>query len=165
MGSTGSRPKLFKVAPCNSLQEGALPEPQWTVPALPTLQPLALQIGHTSIATQIAMVIKKKRNIWLLCQRHCPHDISRHNEKCFCLLQGRDCRDGGVPLSSTIGQTGHCGTSRMIQGGFLEAQTALTQQAHRQRRAHHRQAREQRRHKVIYSVNGKIANCYSKKKA
>ncbi|KAI9515989.1 hypothetical protein NQZ68_020517 [Dissostichus eleginoides] len=178
MGSTGSRPKLFKVAPCNSLQEGAQPEPQWTVPALPvsveqpsgslaqkkktlpplrqeitlstepcfagnfpskqsnnssiihshpprrmqTLQPLALQIGHTSIATQIAM--------------------------------GRDCRDGCVPLSFTIGQTGHCGTGRMIQGGFLEAQTALTQQAHRQRRAHHRQAREQRRHKVVYSVNG-----------
>ncbi|KAI4803828.1 hypothetical protein KUCAC02_025476 [Chaenocephalus aceratus] len=174
MGSTGSRPKLFKVAPCNSLQEGAQPEPQWTVPALPvsveqpsgslaqkkktlpplrqeitlstlsgnipskqsnnssiihshpprrmqTLQPLALQIGHTRIATQIAM--------------------------------GRDCRDGGVPLSSTIGQTGSCGTSRMIQGGFLEAQTALTQQAHRQRRAHHRQARKQRRHKVV-SVNG-----------
>lgn len=36
MGSTGSRPRLRKVAPCKSLQEeGAQPEPQWTLPALP----------------------------------------------------------------------------------------------------------------------------------
>ncbi|KAK9533626.1 hypothetical protein VZT92_008732 [Zoarces viviparus] len=41
----------------------------------------------------------------------------------------------------------------MIQGGFLEAQTALTQQANRHRRAHLRHAREQRRHKAVYSVN------------
>lgn len=35
MGSTGSRPRLRKVAPCNSLQEkGAQPKPQWTLPAL-----------------------------------------------------------------------------------------------------------------------------------
>ncbi|GLD62421.1 uncharacterized protein AKAME5_001414600 [Lates japonicus] len=85
------------------------------------LQPLALQIGHTGTANQIAM--------------------------------GRDCRDGDVHQFSTTGQTGHSGTSRMIQGGFLEAQTALTQQAHRHRRAHLRQAREQRRHKVVYTVN------------
>ncbi|XP_049917502.1 uncharacterized protein LOC126400660 [Epinephelus moara] len=176
MGSTGSRPRLRKVAPCNSLQEeGAQPEPQWTLPALPVtmeqpsgsvgrkktilpplrqeitlsslsgnlppkqsnnpsiihshpprrpqaLQPLALQIGHTSTANHIAM--------------------------------GRDCRDGGVHLFSTIDRTGHSGTGRMIQGGFLEAQTALTKQAHRHRRAHLRQAREQRRHKVVYTVNG-----------
>ncbi|XP_044230611.1 uncharacterized protein LOC122998076 [Thunnus albacares] len=85
------------------------------------LQPLALQIGHTGTASQIAM--------------------------------GRDCRDGGVRQFSTIGQTGHSGTGRMIQGGFLEAQTALAQQAHRYRQAHLRQAREQRRHKVVYTFD------------
>ncbi|KAM7402996.1 hypothetical protein PAMA_003767 [Pampus argenteus] len=41
----------------------------------------------------------------------------------------------------------------MIQGGFLEAQTALAQQAHRYRQAHLRQARQQRRHKVIYTYD------------
>ncbi|XP_035529596.1 uncharacterized protein LOC118336935 [Morone saxatilis] len=185
MGSTGSRPKVRKVAPCNSLQEeGTQPEPQWTLPALPVtgerlsgslgqrkitlpplkqeitlstlsepcfagslppkqsnnssiihshpprrpqaLQPLALQIGHTSTASQIAM--------------------------------GKDCRDGAVQLFSTAGQTGHSGTGRIIQGGFLEAQTSLTQQAHRRRRAHLRQTREQRRHKVVYTVNVGGAN-------
>lgn len=36
MGSTGSRPRQHKVAPCNSLQEdGEQPGPQWTLPALP----------------------------------------------------------------------------------------------------------------------------------
>lgn len=36
MGSTVSRPRLRKVAPCNSLQEeGDQPVPQWTLPALP----------------------------------------------------------------------------------------------------------------------------------
>ncbi|XP_070698400.1 uncharacterized protein [Pempheris klunzingeri] len=181
MGTTGSRPRVRKVAPCNSLQEdGAQPKPQWTLPALPVsveqpsgclgqrktilpplkqelslstlsepcfagnlspkqsnnssiihshpprrpqaLQPLALQISHTSTANQIAM--------------------------------GRDCRDGVFQRFSTAGQTAHCGTGRMIQGGSLEAQTALAQQAHRHRRALHQQAREQRRHKVVYVVNG-----------
>ncbi|XP_033966806.1 uncharacterized protein [Pseudochaenichthys georgianus] len=155
MGSTGSRPKLFKVAPCNSLQEGAQPEPQWTVPALPvsveqpsgslahkkkTLPPLRQEITLSTLSGNIP---SKQSNNSSIIHSHPPRR-----------MQGRDCRDGGVPLSSTIGQTGSCGTSRMIQGGFLEAQTALTQQAHRQRRAHHRQAREQRRHKVVYSVNG-----------
>ncbi|XP_051252178.1 uncharacterized protein LOC127361525 [Dicentrarchus labrax] len=90
------------------------------------LQPLALQIGHTSTATQIAM--------------------------------GKDCRDGAVQRFSTAGRTGHSGTSRMIQRGFLEAQTSLTQQAHQRRRAHLRQTREQRRHKVVYAVNVGGAN-------
>ncbi|XP_044021762.1 uncharacterized protein LOC122861436 [Siniperca chuatsi] len=177
MGSTGSRPRQRKVAPSSLQEEGAQPKPQWTLPALPVaveqqsgfqrktilpplkqeitlstlsepcfagnlplkqsnnssiihshpprrsqaLQPLALQIGHTSTANQIAM--------------------------------SRDCRDGGVHRFSTTGQAGHSGTSRMIQGGFLEAQTALTQQTHQHRRAHLRQAREQRRHKVVYKIN------------
>lgn len=52
-----------------------------------------------------------------------------------------------------------------LQGGFLEAQTALTQQAHRHRRAHLRQAREQRRHKVVYTVNGTAASYYLNKQS
>nr|XP_046269398.1 uncharacterized protein LOC124072217 [Scatophagus argus] len=183
MGSTSSRPRLRRVAPCNSLQEeGAQPKPQWTLPALPVtveqpsgslghrkttlpplkqeitlstlsepcfagslppkqsnnssiihshpprrpqaLQPLALQIGHTTTANQIVMA----------------RGVSTP-------------RDGGVHQCSTTGQAGHCGTGRMIQGGFLEAQTALSQQAHRHRRAHLRQVRERRRLKVVYTVN------------
>ncbi|KAF1374906.1 hypothetical protein PFLUV_G00233910 [Perca fluviatilis] len=75
------------------------------------------------------------------------------NNSFLILRLGRDCRDGGVHLFSTIGQTGHSSTGRMIQEGFLEAQTALSQQAHRHRRARFRQAREHRRHKVVYPVN------------
>ena len=44
------------------------------------------------------------------------------------------------------------------QGGFLEAQTVLSQQARQRRQAQLRQAREQRRHKVYYAVNGTVAN-------
>ncbi|KAF3701247.1 hypothetical protein EXN66_Car016935 [Channa argus] len=43
----------------------------------------------------------------------------------------------------------------MNQGAYLEAQTALIQQALPQRRAHLRQARELRRHKVTYKVNSR----------
>ncbi|AWP16555.1 Hypothetical protein SMAX5B_000445 [Scophthalmus maximus] len=69
------------------------------------------------------------------------------------MSMGMVCRDGGVHQFFTTGQTGHSGTSRMIQGGFLEAQTALTQQAHRHRQAHLRRAREQRRRKIVYTAN------------
>lgn len=42
MGSTGSRPRLHKVAPCNSPQEegkqrAGQPKPQWTLPTLPVI--------------------------------------------------------------------------------------------------------------------------------
>lgn len=53
----------------------------------------------------------------------------------------------------------YCGLCA-IKGGFLEAQTALSQQAHRRRRAHLRQAREQRRHKVVCTVNGEATHYY-----
>ncbi|KAM3595122.1 uncharacterized protein V6R79_018358 [Siganus canaliculatus] len=53
-------------------------------------------------------------------------------------FMGRDRKDGVVPRFSTIAQTGQSGTGRMTQ-------------AHRHRRAHLRQAREQRRHKVVYT--------------
>lgn len=43
MGSTGSRPRLHKVAPCNSPQEEEKQQviqikPLWTLPALPVTQ-------------------------------------------------------------------------------------------------------------------------------
>ncbi|KAM6968497.1 uncharacterized protein LKV04_017361 isoform 1-T2 [Tautogolabrus adspersus] len=62
---------------------------------------------------------------------------------------GRVCRDGGVQQFSIR----HNGPGRMTQAGFLEAQTALTQQDHQQQRAQLRQARELRRRKVVYTVN------------
>ncbi|XP_026185862.1 uncharacterized protein LOC113144157 isoform X2 [Mastacembelus armatus] len=175
MGSTGSRIRLRKVTPCNSpKEEGGQLEQRWTLPALPVtreqtsgslgqrtnlpplkqemtlstlsepyfagsllqkqsiihshpprrpqaLQPMALQIGHTSTASQIAMC--------------------------------KDSRDGGVHHFSATSRTGHAGTGRMIQGGFLEAQTALAQQALRYRHLQIRQAKLHRKHKVIYSIN------------
>lgn len=48
MGSTGSRPRLRKVAPCEGLQEeGEELKPQWTLPALPvTLEQPSGSQGH-----------------------------------------------------------------------------------------------------------------------
>lgn len=52
MGSTGSRPSLHKVAPCNSPQEEekqwvSQPKPQWTLPALPvTLEQSSGSLGQ-----------------------------------------------------------------------------------------------------------------------
>ncbi|XP_063764901.1 uncharacterized protein LOC134881471 isoform X1 [Eleginops maclovinus] len=179
MGSTGSRPRLFKVAPCNSLREEAQPEPQWTLPALPvsvgqpsgslaqkkkTLPPLRQEITISTLSGPCfaGNLPPKQSNNSSIIHSHPPRRMQTLQPLTLQIGQtgmatqigmGRDCRDGVVPLFSTTGKTGHCGTGRMIQGGFLEAQTALTQQAQRQRRAHHRHAREQRRHKGVYSVN------------
>ncbi|XP_074517749.1 uncharacterized protein LOC141783992 [Sebastes fasciatus] len=180
MGSTGSRPRLHKVAPCKSLQEeGTQPEPQWSLPALPVtveqpsaslgkkktiLPPLRQEITLSKLSEPCfaGILPQKQSNNSSIIHSHPPrrpqamHPLVLqigHTSTANQIAMGRDCRDGDVHLFSTIGQTGHSGTGRMIQGGFLEAQTALAQQAHQHRRAHLRQAREQRRHKVVYSVN------------
>ncbi|XP_038585552.1 uncharacterized protein LOC119910829 [Micropterus salmoides] len=179
MGSTGSRRRLRTVAPCNSLQqEGAKPKPQWTLPALQvavekqsgsqrktTLPPLKQEITLSTLSEPsfAGNILPKHSNNSSIIHSHPPRRPQAlqplalqigHTSTANQIAMGRDCRDGGAHRFSTTGQTGHSGTSRMIQGGFLEAQTALTQQALRHRRAHLRHAREQRRHKVVYTVNG-----------
>ncbi|XP_036927771.1 uncharacterized protein LOC119004709 [Acanthopagrus latus] len=180
MGSTGSRTGQRKVAPCNSLQEeGTHPKPQWTLPALPvtveqlsgslrqrktTLPPLKQEIALSTLSEPCFAegIPPKQSNNSSIIHSHPPRRPQAlqplalqigHTGTANQIVMGRDCRGGDVHRFSTTGQTGCSGTGRMIQGGFLEAQTALTQQAHRHRRAHLRQAREQRRHKVVYTVN------------
>ncbi|XP_020356770.1 uncharacterized protein LOC109903213 isoform X1 [Oncorhynchus kisutch] len=75
------------------------------------------------------------------------------------MAMGRDRRDGGVLHFSTPSQGAHDGTGRHPQvqienGGLLEAQMVLSQQAQRRRRAHQRRVREQRVHeRTIYIDN------------
>ncbi|XP_024285937.1 uncharacterized protein LOC112256719 isoform X2 [Oncorhynchus tshawytscha] len=70
------------------------------------------------------------------------------------MAMGRDWRDGGVLHFSTPSQGAHDGTGRHPQGGLLEAQMVLSQQAQRRRRAHQRRVREQRVHeRTIYIDN------------
>lgn len=42
------------------------------------------------------------------------HHLQIHAGLLCVVLQGRNCRDGGVQLLSTTGPTGHSGTSRVI---------------------------------------------------
>ncbi|XP_034530460.1 uncharacterized protein LOC117805940 [Notolabrus celidotus] len=180
MGSTSSRPRLHKVAPCNSQQEeGDQLRPQWTLPALPvsaeqssgslgqkktTLPPLKQEITLSTLSEPCftGNIPPKQSNHSSIIHSHPPRrpqalqplavqigTPSTANQ----FSMGRGCRDGGVQQFSTTGPAGISGTSRMTQAGFLEAQMALTQQDHRLRRGHLRQARELRRHKVVYTAN------------
>ncbi|XP_065822228.1 uncharacterized protein [Labrus bergylta] len=179
MGSTGSRPRLHKVAPCSLQEEGDKPKPQWTLPALPvsveqpseslghtkrTLPPLKQEISLSTLSEpRIAGNFPPKQsNHSSIIHSHPPRrpqalqplDVqigqpSNANQ----IAMGRGCRDGGVQQFSI---TRRNGPGRMTQAGFLEAQTALTQQDQQQQRAQLRQARELRRRKVVYTV--KVGN-------
>ncbi|XP_047466806.1 uncharacterized protein LOC125023531 [Mugil cephalus] len=168
MGSMESRPRPCKVAPCDSLQEqGQKPEPEWTIPALPlsveqtpgslgqrktTLPPLKQEITLSSLSGSSPL---KQSNNSSIIHSHPPRrpqalqPIS-HTTAANLMPMGRARRDGGVHRSFTAGQTG---TGRMVQGGFLEAQIAATQQTHQHRQAQLRRATERRRQKVVYTAN------------
>ncbi|XP_019909602.1 uncharacterized protein LOC105026462 [Esox lucius] len=61
---------------------------------------------------------------------------------------GRDWRDGHVLHFTAPSQAERGGASRQLQGGLLEAQMVLCQQAQRRRRSHYRRMREQRLHET-----------------
>ncbi|XP_036810742.1 uncharacterized protein LOC118941476 isoform X2 [Oncorhynchus mykiss] len=169
MGSTGSRSRLSQVAPCHSQTEGDLdqqashPTSHWTIPAIPTplehqheplghrrttqLPPLKLENPATfpplsTVSSYVSSSLPQSQiNIWGPSIIH-PQPPRR--------LQGRDRRDGGVLHFSTPSQGAHGGTGRLPQGGLLEAQMVLSQQAQQRQRAHQRQVREQREHERIF---------------
>ncbi|KAK2826102.1 hypothetical protein Q5P01_020316 [Channa striata] len=191
MGSTGSRPRLHKVAPCNGLQlEGEQLERHRTLPARSvtleqlseslgsrktTLPPLKQEITHSTVSEPCftGSLPQKQINYSSIIQSHPPRkpqalqplplQIGHTSANNSAGMTG-DCTNGGVSQFSTIVQPGHVGSGRMIQGAYLEAQTALTQQAHRERQAHLRQARELGRHKVVHKVNGQNTNGIQRQK-
>ncbi|XP_041669139.1 uncharacterized protein LOC121526557 [Cheilinus undulatus] len=180
MGSTGSRPRLHKVAPCNRLEEEEdRIKPQWTLPALPvspeqlsgslgprktTLPPLKQEIILSTLSEPhfAGNFTPKQSNHSSIIHSHPPRRPQalqplavQIGQPCTArqIAMGRNCRGGGVQQFSTTDQMGRNGTGRMTQDGFLEAQTAQIRQNQRHRLAHLRQAREQRRHKVVYKFN------------
>ncbi|XP_035796614.2 uncharacterized protein LOC118469137 [Amphiprion ocellaris] len=182
MGSIDSRPRLRKVAPCNSLQEnGDESKPQWTLPALPltteqpsgplgrrktTLPPLKQEITLSSLSEprSAGTFPSKQSDNSSIIHSHPPRRPQAlqplalqigHTRTANQIAMGRNCRDGDVHQFFTTGQTG---TSRMIQGGFLEAQISLTQQTHQHRQTHLRQARDKRRHKAVYTATVRSPN-------
>ncbi|KAF0044412.1 hypothetical protein F2P81_003570 [Scophthalmus maximus] len=145
MGSIDSRPRVRKVAPCKSPQEEGGPlKPQWTLPGL--LVDLEQPSGSLE---------RKKTSLPPLKQEITLSSLSGHGLQrwgCPPVFYNRPDRTLWHQQNDSGKASGH----RM--GGFLEAQTALTQQAHRHRQAHLRRAREQRRRKIVYTANGRNAN-------
>ncbi|XP_035598144.1 uncharacterized protein LOC118362042 [Oncorhynchus keta] len=158
MGSTGSRSRLSQVAPCHSQTEGDLdqqashPTSQWTIPAIPT--PLEQQhqpLGHRRTTQLPPLKLENPATFP-------PLSTASHKVTSFSIihpqpprrLQGRDRRDGGVLHFSTPSQGAHGGTGCQPQGGLLEAQMVLSQQAQQRQRAQQRQVREQREHERIF---------------
>lgn len=93
------------------------------------LKPLALQIGHAGTANEIVMVIERKLRervvgvggddyggelLEVVPASQIFHHLQIHTGLLCVVLQGRNCRDGGVQLRSTTGPTGHSSTSRVI---------------------------------------------------
>ncbi|KAK2891750.1 hypothetical protein Q8A73_017415 [Channa argus] len=165
MGSTGSRPRLHKVVPCNSLQqEREQLKPQWTLPALSvTLEKPSLGSRKTTLPP-----LKQEKNFSTLSEScftgslpqkkiNNSSNIRSHPPRKPQALQPLTLQIGHKSANNPTGMTGDCIEGAVSQssttGAYLEAQTALIQQALPQRRAHLRQARELRRHKVTYKVN------------
>ncbi|XP_029569325.1 uncharacterized protein LOC115162298 isoform X2 [Salmo trutta] len=159
----------------NQDQQASHPTSQWTIPAVPTpLEPQHGPLGHSRTIqlpplklensasfpplSTASSLPQSQSNIWgpSINHSHPPRRLQALQPLAPLsaglkvtanhMAKDRDWRDGGVLHFSTPSQGAHDGTGRHPQGGLLEAQMVLSQQAQRRRRAHQRRVHQRRVH-------------------